>query len=302
MSSFKMDSITDIFNEHSMKEKSSWRVKMIDIDEIEPNEKNEYSISEIEEMRLSISLLGVRTNLEVMKTSQGTYKLLSGERRYTAVKQLVEEDGREDLRMVPCRVADPEKEIEADIPTEIKELWLLTATNTQRNKTDGDRMVDFRNHQKIYEALVASGVALSGRQREQIAVAMKISPMQVQRLSTIEKKLSAPLKAGFENDDIPLTVAYAAAVSDKETQKELEKKFAEKGTITQVDVDIANQKVKEDNQTVCVLKAEELTFTPVALEKDLELSGADYKKVQSAKEKIQKQLALINKIIQTAGE
>lgn len=305
---FKMDSITDIFNTASMAEKTSWRVKYIDIDEIEPNEKNDYSIEDLEELRTSISFIGVRSNLEVMKTTTGKYKLLSGERRYTVVKMLVEEDGREDLRKVPCRVADPETEIEADIPAELKELWLLTATNIQRNKTDGDRMVDYRNHKKIYQALIDAGVKMNGRQKEQIAAAMKISPMQVQRFATIDKKLSPTLKAGFENNDIPLTVAYSAAVAGEETQKELEKQYTDNGTLTQADVEHAQtiqkkkeQRVREPDETVYTVSVSELDFLPVEMTEsitgDIKVSGTDYDKIQKAKKQIEKQIKLIEKII-----
>lgn len=232
-----MGSMVDLFNAASKAEKKgTFKIQLIDIDQIVPNEINDYSIDGIEELALSISYLGVKQNLDVMALPDGKYKLLTGERRYTAVKKLVEE-GREDLRMVPCTVSEP-VELDLPIPDEIKELWLLTATNReQRMKTDADMMMEVRNQRRIYQALLDSGVEIKGKARDVIAQALDISASTVQRIEFVDKKLEPDLKTAFEENKIPLTVAVEAAKMDKQGQASLTEAVRKKGKLTKADID-----------------------------------------------------------------
>lgn len=96
---------TNIFNlglpngETEKKKDDAFRIERISIDRIIPNNKNEYSIEGIEELKFSILHNGLKQNLEVTNNGNGTYSLLSGERRYTALKGLVE-DGYEQFSLV----------------------------------------------------------------------------------------------------------------------------------------------------------------------------------------------------------
>ncbi len=311
-----MNSMSDIFNSASVseKEKVGFKVKFIDIDKIEPNERNEYSIEEIDELALSISLVGIRQNLEVAPVGEDKYKLISGERRYTAVKRLVEEDGREDLRKLPCVVINPAENIQMEIPDDIKELWLLTTTNSQRNKTDADRLVDIRNQKLIYQALLDAGVELNGKQRNLIAEALKMSPSTVQRYEFVDKNLSPELKAGFEDNKIPLTVAVEIAKQDEDNQKELAKKLETTGKITQADVNEVTVKAeKKKSKTASADGYESYIITQKDFEylKELNvavdgigegttITGAEHDKLVKAQEKIKAQQQIISKILESA--
>lgn len=310
-----MGSMTELFNAASTAEKSSsFKVEMIDIDDIIPNEQNEYSITQIDELALDISFVGVRQNLEVTPIGNGKYKLISGERRYTAVKKLVTEEGREDLRKVPCRVTEPKTNINLDIPEDIKELWLLTTTNKTREKTDADILTDIRNQKIIYKALLDSGVELRGRQRDIIAAALEISPSQVQRYEYVDKNLTPELKEGFEANKIPLTVAVEAAKQPEPVQKKLAQKIKQSGELTQADVDTEKKKAekkekkaeaKAEYDTYIISKKDfdylsALNITLKAIEEGTVVSGKDYNKLLSAREKIIKQQTVINDIITAA--
>ena len=251
--------MTELFNSVSSAEQENvFVIEMIDIYDIETNEINNYTISEIEKLALSISLVGLKQNLDVKPAENGKYKLLSGERRYTAIKMLVEEQGREDLRLIPCTVTKP-KEINIDIPEEIKELWLYTTTNAdQRTKTEGDIAEDIRNQKIIFNALLNAGVELKGRQRDMIAEVLKMSPRQVQRYEYVDKHLEPEIKQGFESGAVPLTVAVTAAQQEPEVQKEIKKTLEQTGTVTAKDVETAITvvKAKEEKPTTQTDNAE----------------------------------------------
>lgn len=65
-------------------------LKLIDIDEIKPNEHNKFEIEGINELMDSILEYGLRKPLDVYKEDD-FYRISDGERRYTALKQLVDE-------------------------------------------------------------------------------------------------------------------------------------------------------------------------------------------------------------------
>lgn len=78
-------------------------IKMIKVTDIETNSENFYSLPDIEELAEDIERQGLIHSLAVTKTSYGTYKLISGHRRLSAIK-LLSEKGKWNSGTVPCYV------------------------------------------------------------------------------------------------------------------------------------------------------------------------------------------------------
>ena len=68
-------------------------LKTIDIDDIEVNQHNKFDINGIDELKSSILEYGLRKPLDVYKIGD-RYRISDGERRYTALKGLVDEGKR----------------------------------------------------------------------------------------------------------------------------------------------------------------------------------------------------------------
>ena len=69
-------------------------IKMIKIADIETNAENFYSLPDIEDLAEDIDRQGLIHSLAVAKISSEKYKLISGHRRLTAIKLLVEKNYR----------------------------------------------------------------------------------------------------------------------------------------------------------------------------------------------------------------
>lgn len=68
-------------------------LKMIEIEDIQPNEDNFYEMSDIEELAEDIERQGLMSVLIVETAENGQYRLISGHRRLTAIKRLVRKEG-----------------------------------------------------------------------------------------------------------------------------------------------------------------------------------------------------------------
>ncbi len=69
-------------------------IKMIKIADIETNAENFYSLPDIEDLAEDIDRQGLIHSLAVAKISSEKYKLISGHRRLTAIKLLIENGKR----------------------------------------------------------------------------------------------------------------------------------------------------------------------------------------------------------------
>lgn len=156
--------------ETEKKKEETFRIERISIYNIIPNEKNEYSIQGIEELKFSILHNGLKQNLEVTDNGNGTYSLLSGERRYTALKGLVE-DGNEQFSLVPCLITDVSKSSsfldengEEILTDDDKEMLSILTTNAEgRQYTDADKAFQVRGLRKYTPSLLM--VVLSFREK-----------------------------------------------------------------------------------------------------------------------------------------
>ena len=89
------------------KPKARFRTKDIDIYNIYANEDNISDQNGIDEKAAEIKLLGLLQPLEVMyepNQSGEEYKLIGGERRWRALKKLVEEEDLQEFREATCQI------------------------------------------------------------------------------------------------------------------------------------------------------------------------------------------------------
>ena len=182
--------------------KNNFNVQYIDIKDIERNKKNFYEIVNVDELAEDIKMNGLNHNLVVRKLDNGKYELISGERRYTALTQLVEQ-GNEIFALVPCKVIEAN-----DIDSEI---ILIQANAQTRELTEIEKLEQVERLTELYKTKKKNGEKVPGKIREIIANDLKLSPTQVGRYERINKNLIPELKEILENGN--LTIANASEFS-----------------------------------------------------------------------------------------
>ena len=134
-------------------------LKMIEIEDIQPNEDNFYEMSEIEELTEDIERQGLMSVLIVETAENGKYRLISGHRRLTAIKRLVDE-GRYKSTTVPCYVKSAKSHEET-------RLDLIMMNATQRKYSDADTMREYEELERIFKALDEAGKPVKGKMRDE---------------------------------------------------------------------------------------------------------------------------------------
>lgn len=125
------------------------------------NKENQYSIDGIESLAWSIKIFGLLQPLHVCEAEDGKYRLLGGERRLTAIDQLIADptvkDWTEDT-LIPCVVKEPNG-IDLPLGESEKERFSIMTTNKEARKyTDGDKLMELREWKKIIATLRENGV------------------------------------------------------------------------------------------------------------------------------------------------
>ena len=187
---------------NELEAKNNFNVQYIDIKDIERNKKNFYEIVNVDELAEDIKMYGLNHNLVVRKLDNGKYELISGERRYTALTQLVEQ-GNEIFALVPCKVIEAN-----DIDSEI---ILIQANAQTRELTEIEKLEQVKRLTELYKTKKKNGEKVPGKIREIIANDLKLSPTQVGRYERINKNLIPELKEILENGN--LTIANASEFS-----------------------------------------------------------------------------------------
>ena len=178
--------------------------KELDINSLVPSQNNFYGIREIEELAESIKENGLMHNLVVRKLKNGTYEILSGERRYRACKL-------NGLDKVPCLVKENLSDVDA-------ELLLIQANSEQRELTPTEKMEGIKRLEAIYKQKRSNGEKLEGKTRDLIGKDLGLSGVQVGRYKKIDKDLIEPLKDKLDKEEITLTQAHTLSSLTKDEQ------------------------------------------------------------------------------------
>lgn len=189
-------------------------IKMIKVTDIETNSENFYSLPDIEELAEDIERQGLIHSLAVTKTSYGTYKLISGHRRLSAIK-LLSEKGKWNSGTVPCYVITAKKS-EAEM-----NLDLIMLNHTQRKYSDADIFKEHEELKKIFTQLEADGVEIKGRLREKIAKAMHVSSAQIGKIENIKNNAIDSVKVAVENGELSISTANEIAKHNATKQQEI---------------------------------------------------------------------------------
>lgn len=184
--------------------KENFNLVEIPIDKLVPSLNNFYGIREIEELAESIKESGLMHNLVVRRKDEETYEILSGERRYSALRKL-------GYTKVPCQVKDI-----SDLDAEI---LLIKANSNQRELTNSEKMEGINRLKEIYDKKKSNGETVpKGKTRDLIGKDIGLSGVQVGRYMKVSKHLIGGLKDMLDKGDITLSEAVTLSGLDNVEQ------------------------------------------------------------------------------------
>ena len=227
---------------------NAYDVTMIDAHKIYVNEKNIYGIRGIEEMANSMAISDSIPPLVVTPIENGRYKLISGERRLSAVL-LREERGEIENPKVPCFV----REIEAIGPLskDQSELFLLITENAHRDKTPLEKLNEVKAMEPIartiYDNEHAKG-SVKGKFRTFFAEnILNMTESALTRLKALDH-LIPDAKDALEEGRISQTLAVDLSKKTDEEQRQFLDRLENGGPIEAVQA-FSTDEVPEESES-----------------------------------------------------
>ncbi len=208
--------VIDMFNDISEVNENSFKIVEIEVDKILVNEDNFYDTKEITELKESIKIFGLQHNLTVKYIDEtDTYKLLSGHRRFKAIKELIEE-GIININSVPCRIEDV-SELE-------EKLILITSNSTSRVLTSYEKMKQVEEVKKIaLEIKNNSNGKIKGKTRDFVSNVLNMSNSEVARYDAISNNLDEEIKEELKEEAISTDTAYTISKMNNDGQEKVKK-------------------------------------------------------------------------------
>lgn len=208
--------------------KARFRTKDINIKKLYSNDKNFYSVTDIEPLAQKILLVGLIENLEVVHDpcDRGEYRITAGERRWRALKLLVEQ-GYTDFEMVTCQIQTPAS---AD-----EEMLRLIIANDYRNKTVADILEEEKQLKDILQRMKQEGRTIkgykldSGRLRDVIAKMLQMPATKIAQIESINKHLIPEFAEELKEGRLTFSAAYMISGMNEETQEEMLERYQENG-------------------------------------------------------------------------
>lgn len=194
-----------------------FRTKDLPIDQLYRNAGNFYAIVEIEELAGMILTSGLLENLTVVYDPgpDGQYRIVSGERRWEALKLLVSR-GYSEFAVATCCIRPKRSQEEETVD--------LIAANSQRVKSITDQLQEYTTLKATLETMRDKGQKLgghdleSGRLRDVIAAILDKSPTKIAQIERITTHLIPELKELLDTGGLKFSAAYQLAGLDEDEQ------------------------------------------------------------------------------------
>jgi ParB-like chromosome segregation protein Spo0J len=232
------------------KTKARFRTKDIAIKQMYSNDKNFYSIQDIEQLAQDILAVGLLENLTVVHDpcNRGEYRIIAGERRWRALTLLVEK-GYEEFSVASCQIKTPAEEHE--------EMIQLIIANTYRNKTVADILEEQKTLEETLKYMKENGLTLhgykldSGRLRDVIANMMQVSSTKIGQIESINKKLIPEFTEELKEGRLTFSAAYEISKMSEDIQEDMLEHHREKGlTYKDVKEYAEEQKKAEEEEQI----------------------------------------------------
>ena len=221
-------------------QEKAFEVVMLDVEDLMPSKDNFYSTENIDDLAVSIELVGrIEQNLVVKPEAHGKYEVIAGHRRRLAALKLVAE-GKEEFRKVPCLIKKESDEIR-------DRLSLIFTNATARQLTDWEKVQQAKELKEVLEeykkALQEENKGKPkeerermGRIRDIVAQMLNTSTTQIGRMEAIDNNLSPEFKQELEKGNIGISTAHELSRLDEEGQAQAYEQYTEKGELHIKDV------------------------------------------------------------------
>ncbi len=215
--------------------KARFRTKDISIHKMYRNDMNFYSVEKIEELAGDILLYGLSQNLELTYApcEKGDYRIIAGERRWEALKYLVQK-GYSEFEFATCKLTAPQDNDEEQVE--------IIIANAYRTKTTTDIIEEEMRLKESLERMRAAGKKIkgydlqSGRLRGVIASMLHISKTKVAQIESVNNNLLDKWKAHLTKGAITFSAAYELSGMDKDAQRYILESFEKTGKLTHKEV------------------------------------------------------------------
>lgn len=246
-------SVIDVLNQKSKegieeKPKARFRTKDIDIYNIYANEDNISDQNGIDEKAAEIKLIGLLQPLEVMyapNESGEEYRLIGGERRWRALRKLVEEENLQEFREATCHIRKPRNKNEEVIEICISNSYRRVSTEKELKRIQ--MLMDALADAKTKGEQIMGYDLQSGRLRDIAAEITGKKPTQIANAMSINNNLIPELRELLERQEISFSTAVEIAGLEEDEQEEIYSWYPDK-IITVKKIREYKQRILEEQQ------------------------------------------------------
>lgn len=192
------------------------QIEYIDVDLLDKDQNNFYQLSDLDALADNIATVGLQQPIRVRDGENGHVVIVSGHRRTAAIRKLVEE-GRTDLREVPC-IRE-----RGEASPALQELRLIYANSSTRDLSSAEISRQAEKVRELLYQLQEEGHEFPGRMRDHVAEACKISRTKLARLEKIQKGLASCYRDAWEAGTLPEDTADALSSLPEYVQERIKR-------------------------------------------------------------------------------
>ena len=204
------------------------QISYLPVDRIDPDPDNFYSLAGINELADNIAMVGLQQPLLVRDGSEpGRYTIVSGHRRFAAIRLLQDGEDERERRMfdhgVPCIIQETSPFIfkGSEVDKALQELRLIYANASTRVLSAAEISRQAERIEALLLALKDQGYAFPGRMRNHVAQICQVSKSKIARLHAIRENLQPELLERFDRGELNETVAYRISQETNAVQSSL---------------------------------------------------------------------------------
>ncbi len=200
----------------SKSDTSKEAIEYISLDKLEADPGNFYSLDGLDHLAANIELCGLQQPIRVRSTEDGRYVIVSGHRRWSALKLLRSTEGSGDRwANIPCIVERDE------VSPELRELRLIMGNRDTRKLSPAEVSKQAQRVELLLYQLKEQGYEFPGRMRDQVGAACQVSAPKLARLKVVREHLIPIYLEHFDRNELSEQTAYALARMETALQERL---------------------------------------------------------------------------------